>query len=603
MLRRACPQLLMLVLLMLGPSSYAAGSPPPGPRTAPPTASPKTSPGIPPPPPPPPAPPVSESLPQAVKTEYEAGKILFQDGDYATALLKFQDAYDKVNDPRLLWNVGACLKNLRHYAKALVVLRKYAAADSLTAQDRQDARDLIGAIEPFATSVTFKVSEDGAEVALDDEVLGTSPLAGPLLVDIGTRRLRIKKEGFRLVEKEIAVGGAKDAVVDVVLEKAGGHLELAVDQNAAVAVDDKDVGSGPLIRLDLAVGGHAVRITAPKMHTYQGDVTIEDGQTRTLAIKLEPDPDQFSELRVAVGCRDPGVRIPNEGLAVYLGDSTISASPLGVRMQRTAVGEEPAYVPFTVAPGPQHVTVRIPGCEALSGDANASPNSQATIEGLLPPVHPFFNGSPAGSPDGWRVSAGFQHTTVRFDQFQNFYAGHALTLTPVDVNLGGVSGTFGFQGRWFTLLLDLRYVTGAVHGAETGVSETVPRPSVQTLSEEASFNQLDAALRVGARIPLYFAAVTFGPTANVGRFSLSPSSGPGNAGVEGGVGPWVAIDAQPLCDFGIQVGGSYSLAWYANSGNNVDSRWATTLFVHASYAPNTICDRKRAGLYQLRGTP
>src|ERR1700753_74112 len=65
------------------------------------------------------APALGESLTGAAKEEYETGRILFDNADYSGALVKFRHAYELSSDPRLLWNMGACEKNLRHYVKLL----------------------------------------------------------------------------------------------------------------------------------------------------------------------------------------------------------------------------------------------------------------------------------------------------------------------------------------------------------------------------------------------------------------------------------------------------------------------------------------------------
>jgi hypothetical protein len=542
----------------------------------------------------------ADTLPPDLRNEYAAGKILYEDHDYATALVKFQDIYDKARDARLLWNIAACFKNMRHYARALDALRQYVATgEKLSPQELQDARDVIGAIEPFTTSVTFRVNEPDAELSLDDEVLGTTPVMRPVVVDIGTRRVRLKKEGFRTVDRDVPIGGAKDATVDLVIERSGGHLELTVPPDASVIVDDKPAGQGPIVKLDLSVGGHALRITAPKAHAYQGDVTIEDGQTRVLAIKLEQDAEQISELRVAVGCRDPGVRIPNEGLTVYLDGSTISASPLGVRMRATDSGEVPAYVPYTVSPGVHRAVVRFPSCEPLTAETTAPPQQAGTIEGVLPPLNRFLNGSPAGSPNGPRVSVGFAQTSVRFNDFQSFLVpGAAASTPPSTVGMAGLSASFALEGRWTVLALDPRYVWGWTTGSAESVSEAPPRPAFTTTSAKASMSQVDTTLRAGFRVPLYYAALAFGPEGHAGRFATSPSVG--GKSFEGGGGFWGALDAQPLCDFGLSVGGGYAWVGYSHSPD-VGAQWASSFFVHATFQPNTICDRRQAGMYQLRG--
>src|ERR1019366_7167849 len=70
---------------------------------------------------------LAQSLPPDARRDYDAGKLLFEDGDYATALLKYQAAFDETHDARLLWNVAVCQKDLRHYARAAATLGRYLA--------------------------------------------------------------------------------------------------------------------------------------------------------------------------------------------------------------------------------------------------------------------------------------------------------------------------------------------------------------------------------------------------------------------------------------------------------------------------------------------
>src|SRR5262245_19046704 len=69
--------------------------------------------------------PLSEALTGSAKAEYDAGKILYADGDYAGAALKFGSAYDLSKDPRLLWNMAGAEKNHRHYARVEQLVKRY----------------------------------------------------------------------------------------------------------------------------------------------------------------------------------------------------------------------------------------------------------------------------------------------------------------------------------------------------------------------------------------------------------------------------------------------------------------------------------------------
>jgi hypothetical protein len=264
-------------------------------------------------------------------------------------------------------------------------------------------------------------------------------------------------------------------------------------------------------------------------------------------------------------------------------------------MRTSESGEVPAYVPFTVSPGVHRAMVRFPACAPLSAETTAPAQQAGTIEGVLPPLNPFLNGSPAGSPIGYRLGVGFAQTSVRFNDFPAYLVQGAPS-SPVDVGMAGLSATFALQGRWSQLALDGRYVWGWTSGSAEGVSEGASRPTFTTSSAHASVNQLDVVLRPGFRVPLYYAAVAFGPEAHVGRLQASPSAR--GSSFEGGGGFWGAVDAQPLCDFALSVGGGYAWVAYAQ---DVGAQWATSIFVQAVYQPNTICERKQAGMYQLRG--
>src|SRR6478735_3963996 len=87
---------------------------------------------------------LSDSLVGLAKKEYSAARILYQDGDYVGALLKLKSAHYISHDPRLLWDMAACEKNMRHYAAVMRLVEEYLAAetDVVTAQDRAHATNL-----------------------------------------------------------------------------------------------------------------------------------------------------------------------------------------------------------------------------------------------------------------------------------------------------------------------------------------------------------------------------------------------------------------------------------------------------------------------------
>lgn len=241
----------------------------------------------------PPAPvPLADSLSADAKADYASARLLYGDGDYQGALVKFKSAYDKSNDPRLLWNIAACEKNLRHYANVLRLIRRYQTegAAVLSQSDKDEANELIRTIEPLTAQLTITVDVAGAEVFVDDERVGETPLAKPTTVDIGMRKVRIHRDGYVDIAKDLPVGGSPSLRLDVKLVKIVHEGRLAVTAGASdtIAVDGKVVGVGTWSGV-LASGGHMLRVTAPDMRPYQSDVLISDNDNRSLAITLDKD--------------------------------------------------------------------------------------------------------------------------------------------------------------------------------------------------------------------------------------------------------------------------------------------------------------------------
>jgi hypothetical protein len=225
------------------------------------------------------------------RAEYEAGRILYADKDYGNAIVKFQKAHEIAGDPRLLWNVAVCEKNLRRYSRMLRTIKRYQteAASILTADERAQAVEIIKTVETFVSALRITSTEGGADVYVDDDKLGTTPLAEPIMVDVGKRRIRLLKPGFKeaVVNQEVIGGG--EIVLDVPMEKDIHHGRLQVFANAEdiIHLDGKAVGKERW-EGSLSSGGHTLRVTAPGMAPYQSEVVIQDDRTRRVDVSLSP---------------------------------------------------------------------------------------------------------------------------------------------------------------------------------------------------------------------------------------------------------------------------------------------------------------------------
>ena len=238
-----------------------------------------------------PAKPLSESLSGMAKAEYEGARILYGDKDFASAISKFQRAYELSSDPRLLFNIAVCQKNLRKYSKMLATIRRYLedGAAILTSDDKQQAQDIVKTVEAFVSELKLSVDEADAEVFVDDEKIGITPMKGTTFLDVGVRKITVKKKGYAdaVVNKQVPGGGAVAVDVRLIKEIHRGKLLVSAGVNDVISLDNKVIGRG---KWEGAVpsGGHTLKVSSPGMANYQSEVVIQDNQTRRVDVTLNP---------------------------------------------------------------------------------------------------------------------------------------------------------------------------------------------------------------------------------------------------------------------------------------------------------------------------
>ncbi len=242
--------------------------------------------------------PLSETLTGMAKAEFEAGKILIGAKDYENAAIKFDKAYELSKDPRILWNVAICQKELRKYTRMRSTIQRMLndGGALLSEQDKKDAAQIVEAVQSFITPLKIQVNENGADIFIDGEKIGISPLTEPVLVDVGPRKLRVTKQGFKEFSESLTAAGGDEMTRDIQLEKEFHHGRLVIEsaEGNRIYLDGKSVGLG---RFEGYVksGGHLLKVSAPGMQTYQSEVVLQDNQTRRLSISLNPLPPDNSK--------------------------------------------------------------------------------------------------------------------------------------------------------------------------------------------------------------------------------------------------------------------------------------------------------------------
>jgi hypothetical protein len=163
------------------------------------------------------------------KSDYDAALLLSDSGDFAGALLKFLSAYQEAGDPRLLWNAATCERNLRHYAKAIVLVRRFLDQDSplITPEATSRARAFIEAAEPLTAPLQVASNQSNSEVYLDDERLTAQELMSGVRIDLGTHRIVVEAPGFERYSETLTVTSSSKVQVKAVLRPVANAMPVA----------------------------------------------------------------------------------------------------------------------------------------------------------------------------------------------------------------------------------------------------------------------------------------------------------------------------------------------------------------------------------------
>jgi hypothetical protein len=229
------------------------------------------------------------------KHDYEAGKALYDGGDYAGALAKFESAARASGDPRLWWDAAACEAGMQHYARASRLMKRYLDSRSpLVGPDAaQTARGFLEETESRTARLDVASNEADAVVFIDDEPVGAAASPSGFRVDTGEHRVRVSKAGFSDYAATLAVASTADVLVTATLHPVVAPVEprarLAVraGRRDAIEVDGQLVGLQAWTGL-LPVGPHRVRVLAQDSLPFESDVTLGDDESRTMDVTLRP---------------------------------------------------------------------------------------------------------------------------------------------------------------------------------------------------------------------------------------------------------------------------------------------------------------------------
>jgi hypothetical protein len=170
-------------------------------------------------------PPAAPAQLAEARSHFTRGVKFYQDADYRSALVEFQEAYRVAPNPRLLFNIGQTYEELQDFAGAVTALREYLAQSgtSITTARRAEVEKDLRRLEGHVATVDVTVNEADADVVVEGDrrvELGKSPLAAAVLLNGGSWTIAATKAGFERAEERVtAAGGDRKKIALILVPK------------------------------------------------------------------------------------------------------------------------------------------------------------------------------------------------------------------------------------------------------------------------------------------------------------------------------------------------------------------------------------------------
>jgi len=132
------------------------------------------------------------------------------------------------------------------------------------------------------------VKRDGVDITL--------LVGGELAIDPGDHELEASAPGYISWSKKVTAAGTTPVAIEIPkldriaappAKPAEGVLDVKSQPDAEILVDGVRKGRGAFSG-PVTAGGHTLRVVAPHMRAYQTEITVGDGEHRTIDVPLEP---------------------------------------------------------------------------------------------------------------------------------------------------------------------------------------------------------------------------------------------------------------------------------------------------------------------------
>ena len=163
------------------------------------------------------------------ESEFQRALELYQEQDFAGALVEFRRANTLAPSYKLLFNIGQVCYQLNDYACALNNFEQYKAGggNALSSERRVEVDKELAKLRLRVGRLEVVSNLPGVDVSIDDVSVGKTPLPASVIVSTGKRRISGTHEGFSPVSRIVEVAGTDSSRIELTFSGAVAGLAEA----------------------------------------------------------------------------------------------------------------------------------------------------------------------------------------------------------------------------------------------------------------------------------------------------------------------------------------------------------------------------------------
>ena len=221
---------------------------------------------------------------------YNRGAVLYEQGDYGSAIDEFVAAFCDAPHPQMFFNIGQSFERTLDFETAVAYFERFLAESSPEATNVKRARVRVRVLRRLPARVKVATVPAAANIRLlragTLAARGKANADDVVLVEGGRYTMVIETPGYQPIEQDVELAIGQPYSYYFQLEKLRGTLRINVEpRSARIFIDDRLVGIGSYNET-VDIGRYNVRVEADKRDSLSREVVVSNGRTTAEVVSL-----------------------------------------------------------------------------------------------------------------------------------------------------------------------------------------------------------------------------------------------------------------------------------------------------------------------------